>query len=77
MNNPEDISDLETPESNVPEIATACEWLNPEEDKIPAGILQIVAGCLKDIKKLKTNCSINMVTQLIAVTEYVKLHKRF
>jgi hypothetical protein len=50
VNNSEDVSDLETPKSDMSEIAAAREWLNPEEDEIPAGILQIVAGCLKDRK---------------------------
>jgi hypothetical protein len=59
------------------EIAAAHEWLNPEEDETSATILQIVAECLKDVKKLKTNHSIKMVTQLTAVTEYVKLRERF
>jgi hypothetical protein len=34
-------------------------------------IEEIVAACLKDIKKLKTPCTIKMVTQLTAVAEYV------
>jgi hypothetical protein len=53
VNNPEDVFDLETPKSDMSEIAAACKWLNLEEDKMPAGILQIVAGCLKDIKKVE------------------------
>ena len=33
--------------------------------------------CLKDIKKLRTICLIKLVTQLTAVTEYVKLRKYY
>ena len=79
MNNPEDVIDSETlaNDSDVSEVDAARDSLNPDEDEIQGGILQVVATCLKDVKKLKTTRSIKMVTQLTAVTEYVKLREKY
>jgi hypothetical protein len=63
--------------NDVSEVDAAHDLLNPDDDKIPGGILQVVAACLKDVKKLKTTRSIKMVTKLIAVTEYVKLCEKY
>jgi hypothetical protein len=68
---------LETPANDGSEVDAACDLLNLDNDEIPGGILEIVAECLKDVKKLKTTCCIKMVTQLTAVTEYVKLCKKY
>ena len=62
--------------NDVSEVDAAHNLLNPD-DEIPGGIFQIVAACLKDVKKLKTTCFIKMVTQLITVTEYVKLREKY
>jgi hypothetical protein len=75
VNNPEDVIDSETPANDVDSVH---DLLNLDEDEIPSeGILQVVAACLKDVKKLKTTHSIKMVTQLTAVTEYVKLCEKY
>ena len=36
-------------------------------------IIKIVSRCLKEAKKLKSACTVKIITQLTAVTEYVKL----
>ena len=61
--------------NDVSEVDAAHDLLNPNE--IPGGIFQVVAKCLKDVKKLKTSHSVKMVTKLITVTEYVKLHEKY
>ena len=65
------LEDMNDPE--LPKDVAACEFFEVEEHEQPQTIKKIVAVCLKDIKKLRTICSIKMVTQLTAVTEYVKL----
>ena len=77
MNDPEDIVDSETPANDVSKVDAVHDLLNPDDDEIPGGILQIVAKCLKDVRKLKTTCSIKIVTQLVTVTKYVKLHEEY
>jgi len=77
VNNPGDVIDSETLENDVSEVDAAHDSLNIDEDEIPGDILQVIAACLKDVKKLKTTCSIKMVTQLTAVIEYVKLHEKY
>ena len=42
MNNPEDVVD-----SDVCEVDAARDSLNPDEDEIQGGILQVIAACLK------------------------------
>ena len=37
-------------------------------------ISDIIKSCLKDIKKSDTKCAIKFISQLTAVSEYVKLH---
>ena len=67
-NSLEDVNDPE-----LPEVVDAHEFFEVEEHKQLQTIKQIVAVCLRDIKKLRTIHSIKMVAQLTAVTEYVKL----
>ena len=58
----------------------ARDWLDINDDDgpdSPKDILEIIRNCLKEIKRLKTGCSIKMMTQLTAVAEYVKLHTHF
>ena len=73
-NSPED-ANVNDPE--LPEVVAAREFFEAEEYEQPRTIKQIVAACLKDVKKLRTVRSIKMVTQLTAVTEYVKLRERY
>ena len=71
---PEEVSNLEA------DVEAACEWLDIDDDDSPEtlkDILEIVKGCLKSMKGLKTGCSIKMMTQLTAIAEYVKLHTHF
>lgn len=51
--NPEDVIDLETLVNNVSVLDAAHDLLNLDDDEIPGGILQVVAACLEDVKKLK------------------------
>jgi hypothetical protein len=77
---PEEIADSEASPIDVPEVTAAREWLDDGEDDSPEGprdILDIIKVCLKDVKKLKTTHSINVVTQLTAVAEYVKLQDKY
>ena len=72
---PEEVSNLEA------DVEAACdEWLDIDDDDNPEAskdILKIVKSCLKGMKRLKTGCSTKMMTQLTAITEYVKLHTCF
>jgi hypothetical protein len=66
----------ETTQSNAAEINTAREWLDINDDDSPESltdILEIVKRFLKEVKQLKTGCTVKMMTQLTAVAEYVKL----
>jgi len=67
------VEDANWNDPKLSEVVAACEFFEAEEHKQPWTIEKIVAACLKDIKKLRTVHSIKMVTQLTAVTEYVKL----
>ena len=53
MNNPGDVIDSETLENDVSEVDAAHDSLNIDEDEIPGDILQVIATCLKDVKKLR------------------------
>ena len=46
-------------------------------DNDPRDIMKTIHSCLKDAKKCKMRCAIKMITQLIAVSEYIKLHTRY
>jgi hypothetical protein len=78
------LADSEAPEDNLPEIEAARELFVNDgtegselDSNSSASIEEIVAACLKDIKKLKTPHSIKMVTQLTAVAEYVKVRCKY
>ena len=79
MEQPEEVADSEGPgQINTAEVEAAREWLDiddgPEASK---NILKIVKSCLKGMKRPKTGCSIKLLTQLTAITEYAKLCTRF
>ena len=81
---PYNLADSEAAEDDLPEIKAARElFMNNGIEGFEldgnsfTSIEEIVAACLKDIKKLKTPCTIKMVTQLTAVAEYMKLRCRY
>jgi hypothetical protein len=64
------------PVPNAAEINAAHEWHNIDDDdslQSSKNILDIIKTCLEAVKKLKTGHTIKMMTQLVAITEYVKL----
>ena len=74
MESTTDHSDPETTPEVPAAVDAACEWLEIDEDTPgPADIFTIIRRCLIDVKKLKCGCTVKMMTQLIAVSEYVKL----
>jgi len=58
------------------EIVAACTLFTLEDNK-PRDIMKTIHSCLKDAKKCKTRCAIKMITQLVAVSEYIKLHAQY
>jgi hypothetical protein len=61
-----------------PEIAAAHALFTPENDSDkPRDIMRIIASYLKDAKRCKMRHAFKMITQLIAVSEYIKLHTRY
>jgi hypothetical protein len=60
-------------------IEAAHEWLEIDDEDAPksADIFTIVKRCLKDVKKLKCERTVKMMTQLTAVLEYVRLRDRY
>lgn len=75
------VRDSEIPTPEAPEISTAREVMNDNEDdgETVPDIFQIVKSCLKDIKKLDMPVprKAKMVMHLTAVTQYVRLRDRF
>ena len=64
--------------SDAPEIEDACQLFALEDLVIDQSrdIMDIILSCIKDVKKLKQlnhTCIIKMLTQLTAVSKYVKL----
>jgi hypothetical protein len=64
-------------EVDLPEIAAARDWLEPDDHGEAPDIFEIVKSCLQDVKKLKSACSLKVVTQLTAVLEYAKLRDQY
>ena len=57
-----------------PEIVATCTLFTPEDDSDePRDIMKIIKSCLKDAKKCKTRHAVKIITQLVAVSEYIKL----
>src|ERR1700677_1261424 len=54
-----------------PEITAAGDWLEANHHGEAPGTFEIVKAYLQDVKKLKSACSLRVVTQLTAVLEYV------
>ena len=55
----------------VDPITAAGDWLEADDHGEAPGTFEIVKAYLQDVKKLKSACSLKVVTQLTAVLEYV------
>jgi hypothetical protein len=58
------------------EIAATRTLFTPEDNE-PRDIIKTIHSCLKDAKKCKTRRAIKMITQLVAVSKYIKLRVRY
>ena len=58
------------------EIAATHMLFTPENNG-PRDFIKAIYSCLKDAKKCKTRRAIKMITQLVAVSEYIKLRARY
>ena len=58
------------------EIVAMLTLFTPENNE-PRDIMKTIHSCLKDIKKCKMRCAIKMITQLVAVSEHIKLHMQY
>lgn len=58
---------------NVPAIEAAQVLFLLEKDNDPADIMEIIQTCLNDIKKHNSKHAIKSLSQLIAVSEYIRL----
>ena len=68
---------MATFEIDLPEIAAAHDFLEPDDHGEAPNIFEIVKACLQDVKKLKSAHSLKVVTQLTAVLEYAKLRDQY
>ncbi len=58
-----------------PEIVAMCILFTLEDDlDKPRDIIKIIQSCLKDAKKCKIRHVVKIIMQLVAVSEYIKLH---
>jgi hypothetical protein len=48
-----------------------------DDDLEPIDIMQIIGSCLKDVKNNNPKCTIKSLSQLVAVSEYVKLRAQY
>lgn len=59
----------------------AQEWLKDDHDDVETAldmdIFKIADACLRTVKNLRTKKSLKMITQLTAVTQYVKLREQY
>src|SRR6266851_1224120 len=61
-----------------PEIVATCTLFTLEDNSDePRDIMKIIKSCLKDAKKCKTRRAVKIITQLVAVSEYIKLCARY
>jgi len=61
-----------------PEIAAVHTLFTLEDNSDePRDIIKIIKSCLKDAKKCKTRCAVKIITQLVAVSKYIKLHAQY
>ena len=72
----DETKDLEHIQVVTPEVEAACMWLDIRDDDGPEAlkdIFEIIRKCLGEARKLKTGHTVKIMTQLTAVTEYIKL----
>ena len=76
---PDVVADSETTQAVPAAVEAARQWLEINDEDVPRStdIFTIVKRCLKDAKKLKCGHTVKMMTQLTAVSEYVKLRDRY
>jgi hypothetical protein len=76
---PDAVADFETTQAVPAAVEAAREWLEIDDEDVlrSTDIFTIVKRCLKDAKKLKCGRTVKMMTQLTAVSEYVKLRDRY
>jgi hypothetical protein len=60
-----------------PAVQVAQELFGAEEDNHTMNIMKIIQSCLKDINKIKSKHAMKMLSQIISVSEYIKLHARY
>lgn len=81
MDHPDTVADTdsETTQAVPAAIEAAHEWLEIDDEDVsrPADIFTIVKSCWKGVKKLKCGRTVKMMTQLTAVSEYVKLRDHY
>jgi asparagine synthetase A len=74
----EDVNDIH---HESPLASRAQEWLKDDHDDVEAAldmdIFKIADACLRTVKNLWTKKSLKMITQLTAVTQYVKLREQY
>ena len=65
--------------AELPEVEAVHKWLKIGDKDVPRSvdIFAIVEGCLKDIKELKCEHTVKMMTQLIVILEYAKLQEYY
>jgi hypothetical protein len=67
--------------SQGPTIKCTCALFTPErveDDNLELiNIMQIIGSCLKDVKNNNPKCTIKSLSQLVAVSEYVKLRAQY
>jgi hypothetical protein len=73
--------DTESGPIDPPAVKAARDWLDIDDEDQPSGspkdIAEIVKACFKELKKIKTGRTVKMLTQLMAVAEYVKLRTQY
>jgi hypothetical protein len=60
-----------------PAVQAAQELFGAEEDNHATNITKIIQSCLKDVNKIKSKRAMKMLSQIISVSEYIKLRARY
>ena len=78
-NHPDAVVDSKTVTAELPEVEAVHKWLKIGDKDVPRSvdIFAIVERCLKDIKELKCEHTVKMMTQLIVILEYAKLQEYY
>jgi hypothetical protein len=59
-----------------PEIAAVPALFTPAGEE-SRDIMKTIQSCIKEARKCKTRHAVKMITQLVAVSEYINLHTRY